>query len=422
MMRRVPPSILAVLAMAGVLASPLAAQLQVPDLPGQVTDVRGVVDGVTGQAGETLGSLDSTVAREAGRLLRLRDETLGRLLARNRDSIERDADGNLARRGTLLVTGATPEALAALEAVGFTIAGRESVEGLDLDVIRIAVPDGMSLARAQGLAAKTAPGADISADSLHYAAASPAPAPPAGVAMMAAPQGAGTDIKVGMIDSGSGKGTSVASQRGFAKGAPVASDHGNAVASLLRHAGVRQVWVADVYGDDPAGGNALAIAKALGWLVSSGCKVVTISLVGPRNAVVERAVAAAQGRGVVVVAAVGNDGPAAPPAYPASYDNVVSITGVDRKGRALIEAGRAAHLDYAAPGAGVYALDAAGRAKAMRGTSFAAPLAAARLAAAIGSSGTWRTTLDAEARDLGKKGPDARYGRGLLCERCAEKK
>ena len=57
-----------------------------------------------------------------------------------------------------------------------------------------------------------------------------------------------------------------------------------------------------------------------------GSKVVTISLVGPRNAVLERAIGAAQRKGVVVVAAVGNDGPAAPPAYPASYDGVVAVT------------------------------------------------------------------------------------------------
>ncbi len=423
MMRTPLPPICAVLAIAGLLAGPLAAQLNVPGLPAPAPDVRGVLGDVTGQVDRTLGTLDRTAAREASRLLRLRDQTLARLLARNSDTIERDAGGNLARRGELLVTGAPPEALLALERAGFTVAGREMVEGLDLEVTRIAVPRGMALARAETLAAQVAPGVEASPDNLHFAAGSEpvSSAPALGLAVLAAPQAQTIRTTVGMIDGASGKGVVVAGQKGFAKGAPLASDHGSAVASLLRSAGARQIWVADVYGDDPAGGNALAIAKALGWLALSGCKVVTISLVGPKNAVVERAVAAAQGRGVVVVAAVGNDGPAAPPAYPASYDGVLAITGVDRKGRALIEAGRAAHLDYAAPGAGVYALDAAGHAKAMRGTSFAAPLAATRVAAAMDSRTSWRTALDAEARDLGKKGPDARFGRGLLCEACGKK-
>ena len=69
-----------------------------------------------------------------------------------------------------------------------------------------------------------------------------------------------------MIDGAPGKAVPVAAQRGFAKGAPYSSDHGSAVASLLAGAGVRRVLAADVYGTDPAGGNALAIARALDWL------------------------------------------------------------------------------------------------------------------------------------------------------------
>ena len=83
-----------------------------------------------------------------------------------------------------------------------------------------------------------------------------------------------------------------------------------------------------------------------------------------------------------IVAAVGNDGPAAPPQYPASYPGVVAVTGVDARGRALPEAGKASHLDFAAPGADMAAaLPGQGYAK-VRGTSFAAPFATARLAIA----------------------------------------
>ena len=144
----------------------------------------------------------------------------------------------------------------------------------------------------------------------------------------------------------------------------------------------------------------------------------TISLVGPSTPVRARAVAAAQQRGVVVVAAVGNDGPAAPPAYPASYPGVVAVTGVDRRDRPLIEAGRALHLDYAAPGADLFAANATGARVKVRGTSFAAPLVAARVAAALDNGGGWQSRLDNEARDLGPRGPDKLYGRGLLCGAC----
>jgi subtilisin family serine protease len=136
--------------------------------------------------------------------------------------------------------------------------------------------------------------------------------------------------------------------------------------------------------------------------------VINISLVGPSNLLLARAIEQVRGRGIQVVAAVGNDGPAAPPQYPASYPGVVAVTGVDSNGRALIEAGKATHLDFAAPGADMAAaLPGQGYAK-VRGTSFAAPLAAARLAAA-GSV----QRLASEARP-GK----GRIGRGVVCWDC----
>lgn len=414
------PTILAALALAVMMAMPVSAQLQLPRLP----NVGGVIGNATGTLEDTLESADRITAREARRLLRVRGQTLARLLRQNSDVIERDVRGDLARRGELLAIEASAAQVAKLEAAGFRLLGSERIEGLEIAVTRLRIPTGQSLADAQARAAQLVPEPELSADNLHFAAGpanmTSASAPLA--ASLAAAQAAPITTSVGMIDGAPGKAVPVAAVKGFAEGATSPSDHGSAVASLLRAGGVQTIQVADVYGQDPAGGNALAISKALGWLSASGCKVVTISLVGPRNSLVERAVKAARARGIIVVAAVGNDGPAAPPAYPASYDGVLAITGADRKGRALIEAGRALHLDYAAPGADVYAFDTKGRGKLWRGTSFATPLAAARVAAALSSGKSWRASLDAEARDLGAKGDDEVFGRGLLCGTCGKKK
>ena len=419
-MRPLMPTILAVLALAGIMAGPVSAQLQLPRLP----DVGGVVGNATGTLENTLATAERLTSREARRLLQARDRTLARLLRLHSALIERDAAGDLARRGELLAIDASAAQLAPLEQAGFRILDREQIEGLDLAIIRLGVPAGLSLPQAQSRATLLVPDLELSADNLHFeagASTSMVLAPPATVSLAAA-QAAPINAPVGIIDGAPGTAVAVSATKGFAKGAPFASDHGSAVASLLRAAGIKNIWVADVYGQDPAGGNALAISRALGWLSSSGCKVITISLVGPRNPLVERAVNSVRSRGIIVVAAVGNDGPAAPPAYPASYDGVLAITGADRKGRALIEAGRALHLDYAAPGAKVYAIDAKGRGRLWRGTSFATPLAAARVAAALPSGQRWRATLDAEARDLGEKGGDETFGRGLLCGGCGKKK
>src|SRR3546814_1229512 len=134
--------------------------------------------------------------------------------------------------------------------------------------------------------------------------------------------------------------------------------------------------------------------------------VVGGSRVGPANPLVARIVEKVLARGTRSVAPVGNDGPAAPPAFPASYKGVIAVTGVDARDRALIEAGRALHLDYAAPGADIAAADVSGRLKEVRGTSYAVPLVAGRLAR-TGSI----AALNAEAEDLGPKGPDKRLDR-----------
>jgi subtilisin family serine protease len=147
----------------------------------------------------------------------------------------------------------------------------------------------------------------------------------------------------------------------------------------------------------------------MGWLAQRGVRVINISLVGPPNAVLAAGVHALAARGIRLVAAVGNDGPAAPPAYPASYPGVIAVTGVDARGRALIEAGKPLHLDFAAPGADMVGALPGGGWGRVRGTSFAAPLVSARLALA--------GTVDALAAEA--RPGHGRVGRGVVCGSCA---
>lgn len=380
----------------GVSLPPVA----VPDLP-----VGRAVDEVTQVLGET-----------GDQLLELRAKRIDRLIRRNRETIERDARGDAARRGVLLLLDPAPAALAAAQARGFATVERQELGSLGLSVVRLAVPRGLSLREAEALLRDVLPDTEIAPDSLHFQSGG---APSTVVATSAAAARVPITTPVGVIDGAPGARERVAAIRGFAEGAPLASHHGSAVVSLLAAAGAHNVRVADVYGSDPAAGNALALVRALDWLVGGGAQVVSISLSGPHNAAVGRAIAAAQRRGVVIVAAVGNDGPAAPPAYPASYPGVLAVSAVDARGRALLEAGRATHLDYVAPGADIFARSKEGRPVEVRGTSYAVPLVAARAAAAAGSGAGWRAALDREAVDLGPAGADAQFGRGLLCRDCA---
>ena len=410
---RIVPTLMALAAAFATV--PVAAQL----LPGVALPQVPAVDLPGAPVGRTLDELGGTLERTATRLLDLRHDRIDRLLRRNRDVIELDAAGAPARRGELLLLDPAPATLAAAQAAGFFAGEREELGSLGLAVVRLTLPRGVSLAEGETLLRRVAPAAEIAPDNLHFQSGGTAlpllqgASASASVAPIATP--------IGIIDGAPGSGQTVAAMRGFARGAPFASNHGSAVTSLLAGAGARDLRVADIYGTDPAGGNALAMVRALDWLTGGGAKVISISLGGPNNAAVAKAIAAAQRRGVVVVAAVGNDGPAAPPAYPASYPGVLAITGVDGRGRALIEAGRADHLDYAAPGADLAARNRAGKWARVRGTSYAAPLVAARAAAALQRGGNWRAVLDREAEDLGPRGPDALFGRGLLCRGCARR-
>lgn len=411
-----------------VLLVPVAAAAQllpkvgVPGLP-RVGDV---ATGVTRELGNVVD-----VPRAAVALVRDRLDRITMLVRNHRDTIALDDKGDPARAGEVLVDNPDDRLVADAAARGFVLIERGTIQGTSISFARFGSPAGQRLPAAIKAMRRIAGNRSVSADQLHFESGSlmgAAEQPP-----MNAP-GATSSLRLGMIDGGVGEPVDARAKiarQGFARGAPGASDHGSAVASLIVGSGrVRGaaagaiLWAADVYGSDPAGGNASAIAKALGWMSAERVPVVVISLVGPANPLLARVVQVAQARGTIIVAAVGNDGPAAPPSYPASYPGVIAVTGVDGKRRALIEAGRSLHLDYAAPGADMLAANAAGAAVAVRGTSFAAPLVAARIAHFHSSAdpAAINAAIDAanrEASDLGKRGPDPRYGRGLLCGGCA---
>ncbi|SKB60129.1 S8 family serine peptidase [Sphingopyxis flava] len=364
---------------------------------------------------------------------RLRLDRVDALLRAHPEIVELDRNDRPAVRGILFAIGVDAAMVARAAEEGFALESRERIEGLDLDVARFRVPGDRSLARAQKQLARLLPGAQVDADNLYFASGSESAA--ADGTMRAAPlaSAARSGVSLGLIDGGVAAHPSVAGrveQRGFARGAPSPSRHGTAVASLLIGEGTvrgaapgARLLAADVYGADPAGGNASAITRALGWLVQRGAAVVTISLVGPDNKLLALAVQRAQARGLLIVAAVGNDGPAAPPAYPAAYPGVLGVTGVDAKGEVLPEAGRAAQVDFAGPGEAVLAATGAASSERLRGTSFAAPLVAGRLARLYPAPNVDRIepairALIAEARDLGRKGRDKQTGYGLVCGDC----
>lgn len=78
-------------------------------------------------------------------------------------------------------------------------------------------------------------------------------------------------------------------------------------------------------------------------------QIVNLSLVGPPNPLLERAMARLDELGVVVVAAAGNEN-TAEPRYPAAYPSVVGVGAVGRDGRPFARGNRGASAEIVAPG------------------------------------------------------------------------
>jgi subtilisin family serine protease len=253
-------------------------------------------------------------------------------------------------------------------------------------------------------------------------------------AVQSARDGQSIALRVGLVDGGVE--ASHAALRSLSlhvhgcDGAAVPSTHGTAIASRLI-AGLSEatptiadvnLYVADVYCGAPTGGSIDAVMQGLAWLMQEDVPVINVSLVGPPNVLLQRVVEMASARGHLIVAAVGNDGPSAPPLYPAAYPGVVAVTGVDRADKVLIEAGRGKFIAFAAPGADIDAASLPSGYSPVRGTSFAAPIVASRLALRLErpdrvAAERAVSELATAAVDLGRPGRDPVYGNG--CVGCA---
>jgi subtilisin family serine protease len=108
--------------------------------------------------------------------------------------------------------------------------------------------------------------------------------------------------------------------------------------------------------------------------------VVNLSFAGPKDPLVHFAIQEMARAGIVVVAAAGNEGPSAPPSYPAAYPEVIAVTAVDRNLAPYRYANRGAHIDVAAPGVGIWTALPGRKVGQQTGTSFAVPYVTAVLA------------------------------------------
>ena len=348
-------------------------------------------------------------------------------------------------RDEIVASGLRPEQVEQLRSRGFMPVQQRRLETLGLDEVRFRIPRAYSVASATQLVRDLSSTAVVDANHLYRPAAIPCEGPACKLRQLVAWTAAGEpcdlDTTVGLVD------TAVATDHPMLTGARIETrvarspdrkaakaGHGTAVASVLVGRSP-----ADVVGLMPSarlvavdafhagsGGermDAFDLLAALDQLLAQRVRVINLSFAGPANALVEQAVLAAEQRGTLLIAAVGNDGPKAPPQYPAAYPSVIGVTAVDQGLRVYRRAVQGGHVEIGAPGVDVPVANAGGwlsrKAVVQSGTSIAAPFvtaAAARLAAAQPrlAPAEIRRRLTAGALDLGSPGHDAVFGHGLL--------
>lgn len=345
----------------------------------------------------------------------------------------------------IVAVGLTAADGAALEAAGYAILSQERLEALDQTILKLRIPDGLSLEDARD--AVRAINAEASADFNHFYRASaarphsacsgPACAPLEMVSWPVDMRACAASVTIGMVDTDINpqhaifEGTDLEVVRISDETEPQSGrQHGTAVAALLvgrpqaRARGLlpaARLVAVDAFVADGKDERAAAydVVRALDLLIGRQVRIVNLSLAGDANLVLERMVRTALSADIALVAAAGNDGARADPRFPAAYPGVLAVTAVDRRGRVYRRAVQGEHIDLAAPGVDIWTAASISGARTKTGTSFAAPFVTAAAALLLATEdgltlAELEHRLSASASDLGEPGRDPVYGAGLL--------
>jgi len=148
----------------------------------------------------------------------------------------------------------------------------------------------------------------------------------------------------GTVDDRYGHGTHVAGI------AAASTNNGVGIAGVGYNCAIMNVKVLD----DTGSGYYSWIANGIIWAADNGAKVISMSLGGSlASSTLESAVNYAWSKGVVLVAAAGNDGKTTP-VYPAYYANCIAVAATDQNDVKASWSNYGSWVDVAAPGVNIF--------------------------------------------------------------------
>ncbi|MCA1964014.1 MAG: S8 family serine peptidase [Prosthecobacter sp.] len=236
----------------------------------------------------------------------------------------------------------------------------------------------------------------------------------------------GAGIKVAVLDTGITEHPSLAgvkiTHKDLVQDRQPYDGHGTAMATLIagRDAGNGGVAPASELMDyrvaDATGvANVGLVAQGILQAVDAGARIINISLgTSADSRMLRDAVAYAISRGVVVVAAAGNE-QATRLAYPAGYEGVISVAAVDAQGRQAYFSNAGDGLFISAPGVGIVSGYRDGKTVIGSGTSQAAAIVSGAISALLSrnyQAGSIRQVLSRHAQPTGA--PSTQTGVGVL--------
>lgn len=212
---------------------------------------------------------------------------------------------------------------------------------------------------------------------------------------------------------------------------PASPAHGTAIASLVASVAPQvRLYAAEVMAarGDKTVTNSYRLIHGVDWVLGHQVRAINMSLAGRPDVNLGTTVDELMRREVIVVAAAGNQGHGAPPAYPAAYaatrPGMLAVTAVDVQGQLYDQANRGGYVSAAAPGVQIWvpaapSANGAVGARYVSGTSYASAYAAGAVARWLATHPGQRAPaatqrLRETARDLGPAGRDESFGDGLL--------
>lgn len=244
----------------------------------------------------------------------------------------------------------------------------------------------------------------------------------------------GKNVKIAVIDSGISPHDDLSISGGYSAVSYTSSykddnGHGTHVAGIIgaKHNGYGIDGIApeaQIYAvkalDQNGSGDLQGLLKGIDWSIANGMDIVNMSLgTSSDSQILHDAMDKAYEKGVLLVAASGNEGNGKPVNYPAAYSSVVAVSATDQQNQLAAFSTTGNQVEFSAPGTDITSTYLHQYYATGSGTSQATPHAAAMFALLKqrdpgNTNVQLRALMQKNIVDLGITGRDQQFGYGLI--------